>query len=182
MVTLMTLPWHDALKIATVATVRMRIDVIAWHGYTRCTIRNRCWFRQRPRVAYRLASPPSRLPARNTLLAAFIEGCARAPRGSRASRPSCSRCSGRFGSSSRPGRRCTWSSRRWVVGSRWPIASAVHAFDWRLQKRTLWAWLRTWREWRSALHIVQPDTVVGCHGRAFRYRCLPDRPESDCHP
>src|SRR5262245_14817045 len=33
----------------------------------------------------------------------------------------------------------------------------------------LWAWLsRTWRDWRSALHIVQPDTVVAWHRRGFR--------------
>jgi hypothetical protein len=27
--------------------------------------------------------------------------------------------------------------------------------------RLLWAWLsRAWRGWRSALHVVQPDTVI----------------------
>ena len=35
--------------------------------------------------------------------------------------------------------------------------------------RLLWAWLtRMWRDWRSALHIVKPDTVVGWHRRGFR--------------
>ena len=35
--------------------------------------------------------------------------------------------------------------------------------------RVLWAWLsRTWRGWRSVLHIVQPETVVGWHRRGFR--------------
>jgi hypothetical protein len=35
--------------------------------------------------------------------------------------------------------------------------------------RILWAWLsRTWCGWRSALHIVRPDTVVGWHRRGFR--------------
>ncbi len=35
--------------------------------------------------------------------------------------------------------------------------------------RVLWAWLsRTWRRWRSVLHIVKPDTVVGWHRRGCR--------------
>jgi putative transposase len=35
--------------------------------------------------------------------------------------------------------------------------------------RVLWAWLsRTWRGWRSVLHIVKPETVVGWHRRGFR--------------
>lgn len=35
--------------------------------------------------------------------------------------------------------------------------------------RLLWAWLsRTWRGWRSALHIVKPEAVVGCHRHGFR--------------
>jgi transposase InsO family protein len=35
--------------------------------------------------------------------------------------------------------------------------------------RVLWAWLsRTWRGWRSVLHIVTPETVVGWHRRGFR--------------
>jgi transposase InsO family protein len=35
--------------------------------------------------------------------------------------------------------------------------------------RLLWAWLsRTWRGWRSGLHIVKPETVVGWHRRGFR--------------
>jgi putative transposase len=35
--------------------------------------------------------------------------------------------------------------------------------------RLLWAWLsRTWHGWRSALHIVKPETVVGWHRRGFR--------------
>jgi hypothetical protein len=35
--------------------------------------------------------------------------------------------------------------------------------------RALWAWLsRTWCDWRSALHIVKPETVVGWHRRGFR--------------
>jgi putative transposase len=35
--------------------------------------------------------------------------------------------------------------------------------------RALWAWLsQTWRGWRSVLHIVKPETVVGWHRRGFR--------------
>ena len=34
--------------------------------------------------------------------------------------------------------------------------------------RMLWAWLsRAWRSWRSALHIVRPETVVAWHRRGF---------------
>ncbi len=33
----------------------------------------------------------------------------------------------------------------------------------------LWAWLsRSWRGWRSALHIVKPETVLAWHRRGFR--------------
>ena len=35
--------------------------------------------------------------------------------------------------------------------------------------RTLWAWLlRSWCGWRSALHIVQPETVIAWHRYGFR--------------
>ena len=35
--------------------------------------------------------------------------------------------------------------------------------------RVLWAWLsRRWRGWRSALHVVQPATVLAWHRRGFR--------------
>ena len=35
--------------------------------------------------------------------------------------------------------------------------------------RLLWMWLsRTWTEWRSAIIIVRPETVVAWHRRAFR--------------
>lgn len=35
--------------------------------------------------------------------------------------------------------------------------------------RLLWAWLsQTWRGWRSVLHIVKPETVIGWHRRGFR--------------
>ena len=35
--------------------------------------------------------------------------------------------------------------------------------------RMLWAWLsHVWRGWRSALHVVKPETVIGWHRRGFR--------------
>ena len=35
--------------------------------------------------------------------------------------------------------------------------------------RLLWVWLsRTWAEWRSAIVIVRPETVIAWHRRAFR--------------
>ena len=35
--------------------------------------------------------------------------------------------------------------------------------------RILWAWLsRSWRGWRSAVHIVTPETVIAWHRRGFR--------------
>ena len=37
-----------------------------------------------------------------------------------------------------------------------------------LLDRLLWAWLsRVWRDWRSALAIVQPETVIAWHRRGF---------------
>jgi putative transposase len=35
--------------------------------------------------------------------------------------------------------------------------------------RRLWVWLsRSWRGWRSAVHIVKPETVIAWHQRSFR--------------
>src|SRR5258706_7444228 len=35
--------------------------------------------------------------------------------------------------------------------------------------RLLWVWLsRVWNEWRASLVIVQPETVIAWHRRAFR--------------
>ena len=35
--------------------------------------------------------------------------------------------------------------------------------------RMLWAWLsRVWRGWRSALHVVRPETVIAWHRRGYR--------------
>src|SRR6185436_7414100 len=36
--------------------------------------------------------------------------------------------------------------------------------------RCLWVWLsRLWAEWRSALIIVKPETVIGWHRQGFRW-------------
>src|SRR6478672_6678000 len=36
--------------------------------------------------------------------------------------------------------------------------------------RCLWVWLsRAWSGWRSALFIVQPETVIGWHRQGFRW-------------
>jgi putative transposase len=36
--------------------------------------------------------------------------------------------------------------------------------------RLLWVWLsRIWQEWRTALVIVRPETVIGWHRQAFRW-------------
>src|SRR6185436_814662 len=36
--------------------------------------------------------------------------------------------------------------------------------------RCLWVWLsRLWSEWRSALIIVMPETVIGWHRQGFRW-------------
>ena len=38
-----------------------------------------------------------------------------------------------------------------------------------LADRLLWAWLReAWSDWRSALVIVKPETVIGWHRKGFR--------------
>ena len=41
----------------------------------------------------------------------------------------------------------------------------------RLDKADRWLWMllsRVWTEWRSALVIVQPETVIGWHRRGFQ--------------
>ena len=39
----------------------------------------------------------------------------------------------------------------------------------RQRDRIFWVWIsRLWRDWRSALILVQPDTVVRWHRRGFR--------------
>jgi len=41
--------------------------------------------------------------------------------------------------------------------------------------RLLWAWLcEAWSDWRSALVIVKPETVIGWHRKGFR-RSGPER-------
>ncbi len=45
---------------------------------------------------------------------------------------------------------------------------AVHALRLTAIDRVLWVWLsHRWRGWRSALHIVQPATVLAWHRRGF---------------
>ena len=40
---------------------------------------------------------------------------------------------------------------------------------WTALDRALWGWLsHRWRGWRSALHVVQPATVLAWHRRGFR--------------
>src|ERR1019366_10702603 len=44
--------------------------------------------------------------------------------------------------------------------------------------RLLWVWLsRIWPDWKSALRIVKPETVIAWHRRGFRlYWCWKSRP------
>jgi hypothetical protein len=45
-----------------------------------------------------------------------------------------------------------------------PPAPSPHTAD-----RQFWTWLsQAWHGWRSALHIVRPETVIRWHRRAFR--------------
>ena len=47
--------------------------------------------------------------------------------------------------------------------------SARKRFTLTLLDRLLWVWLsRIWSDWRSALAIVQPETVVAWHRKSFR--------------
>jgi hypothetical protein len=34
--------------------------------------------------------------------------------------------------------------------------------------RALWVWLSLWNDWRSALLMVKPETVIGWHRQGFR--------------
>src|SRR5437588_4996978 len=43
----------------------------------------------------------------------------------------------------------------------------LHVWD-----RAFWVWLcRLWPGWRSALHIVKPETVIAWHRKGFRLYC-----------
>ena len=83
-------------------------------------------------------------------------------------RPSSSRCSTLFGSCSDHGcaapgnhRAPTPADRRESIS---PPASSLTRVD-----RMFWAWLsRSWGGWRSAIHIVKPETVLRWHRRGFR--------------
>ena len=59
-----------------------------------------------------------------------------------------------------------------------PLRHQLHVFERSRPRRVrltacdrlLWVWLpRTWQEWRSALVIVRPKTVIGWHRQAFRW-------------
>src|SRR5437762_14021701 len=44
-----------------------------------------------------------------------------------------------------------------------------HGLRLRWSDRALWVWLsRLWNDWRSALLIVKPETVIAWHRRGFR--------------
>ena len=77
-------------------------------------------------------------------------------------RPSSSRCSTRFGSWSGHAPRCTWKSSRSDTSSRVVNRSRRPRLRFTPADRMLWAWLsQAWRGWRSAVHIVKPETVIG---------------------
>ena len=83
--------------------------------------------------------------------------------------PSLFRCSTRFSSWSDRARRCTSKSSRSDTSSRWSTRSRRQRLRFTSADRMLWAWLsRVWRGWRSALHVVRPETVIGWHRRGFR--------------
>src|SRR3984893_18931392 len=45
----------------------------------------------------------------------------------------------------------------------------VHSLRLRWTARALWVWLsRLWNDWRSALLMVKPETVIGWHRQGFR--------------
>ena len=47
----------------------------------------------------------------------------------------------------------------------------------RQRDRIFWVWIsKLWRDWRSALVVVQPDTVVRWHRRGFKLRRRPSPP------
>src|ERR1700736_5415981 len=44
-----------------------------------------------------------------------------------------------------------------------------HSLRLRWTDRALWVWLsRLWNDWRSALLMVKPETVIGWHRQGFR--------------
>src|SRR5450631_4778871 len=48
-------------------------------------------------------------------------------------------------------------------------SNRVHKLGLSSGDRALWFWLsRLWADWRSALIIVKPETVIGWHRRGFR--------------
>src|SRR5258708_12244800 len=62
-------------------------------------------------------------------------------------------------------------------------SSCGHKLRLRWADRVLGVWLsRLWNNWRSALLIVKPDTVVPCHRRALRLYWPPKTPRSKGPP
>src|SRR5882762_11053454 len=48
-------------------------------------------------------------------------------------------------------------------------SSRGHRLPLRLSDRVLWVWLsRLWSDWRSALLLVKPETVITWHRKGFR--------------
>src|SRR5260370_12126716 len=48
-------------------------------------------------------------------------------------------------------------------------SSGGHKLRLRWADRVLWVWLsRLWNDWRSALLLVKPETVIAWHRRGFR--------------
>ncbi len=83
-------------------------------------------------------------------------------------RPSSPRCSTRSGSV-----RSRASLHLEIIALRHQLAVVNRSRRPRLRvtsaDRMLWAWLsRAWRGWRSAVHIVKPETVIAWHRRGFR--------------
>src|SRR5258708_34890975 len=62
-------------------------------------------------------------------------------------------------------------------------SSRGHSLPLRWADRILWVWLsRLWNDWRSALLLVKPETVIAWHRKRFRHywrrksRCCKGRP------
>jgi hypothetical protein len=82
--------------------------------------------------------------------------------------PSSFRCSTRSDLSSSRASRCTWKSS--LSDTSWPssIDHVAHVFVSRLSTASCGRLAHAWRGWRTAVHIVTPETVVTSHRRGFR--------------
>src|SRR5260370_17434159 len=62
-------------------------------------------------------------------------------------------------------------------------SSRGHKLHLRWTERVLWVWLsRLWNEWRSALLIVRPETVIAWHRQGFRLYWRWKSRRCDGHP